>query len=92
MDKKAAISVRAADIDGMILSSTESAIGNVPVDEPPFSSMSLNHKIPSHLRALYSHLLEILTFHYTRTQSWNQAHNRSRLSPIQHRLILSQKG
>jgi hypothetical protein len=83
MDKKAAISVRAADIDGMILSSMESAIGNVPVDEPPFSSMSLNHKIPS---------LEILTFHYTRTQSWNQAHNRSRLSPIQHRLILSQKG
>jgi hypothetical protein len=53
--------------------------------------MKLKHKIPSHLRALYTHLLEILTFHYTRTQVWNQAHNRRRLSPFQHRLILSQK-
>jgi hypothetical protein len=45
---------------------------------PPWSSMTLNHKIPSHLRALYMHLLEILTFHYTRTQLWNQAQNRNR--------------
>jgi hypothetical protein len=60
---------------------------------PPLSSMTLNHKIPSHLRALYTHILEILTFHYTRTQLWNQAHNRNRrrLSSFQHRLILSQK-
>jgi hypothetical protein len=60
---------------------------------PPWSSMTFNHKIPSHLRALYRHLLEILTFHYTctRTQLWNQAHNRRRLSPLQYRLILSQK-
>jgi hypothetical protein len=58
---------------------------------PPWSSMTLNLKIPSHLRALYTHLLEILTFHYTRTQLWNQAHNRRRLSLFQHRLILSQK-
>jgi hypothetical protein len=34
---------------------------------PPWSSTTLNHKIPSHLRALYTHLLEILTFHYTHT-------------------------
>jgi hypothetical protein len=47
--------------------------------------------IPSHLRALYMHLLEISTFHYTRIQLWNQAHNRLRLSPFQHRLVLSQK-
>jgi hypothetical protein len=55
--------------------------------------MALNHKIPSHLRALYKLLLGILTFHYTHTQLWNQAHNhnRCRLSPFQHRLILSQK-
>jgi hypothetical protein len=53
--------------------------------------MTLNHKIPSHLRALYMHLLEILNFHYTRTQLWNQAHNRGWLIPFQHRLILSQK-
>jgi hypothetical protein len=57
----------------------------------PWSSMTLNHKIPSHLRALYRHLLEILTFHYTCTKLWNQAHNRCWLSPFQHRLILSQK-
>jgi hypothetical protein len=37
--------------------------------------MTLNHKIPCHLRALYRHNLEIFTFHCTRTQSWNQAHN-----------------
>jgi hypothetical protein len=61
------------------------------VTQLPWSSTTLNHKIPSHLRALYTHLLEILTFHYTRTQFWNQAHNRRRLSPFQHRLILSQK-
>jgi hypothetical protein len=53
--------------------------------------MTLNHKILGYLRALYTHLLEILTFHYTFTQLWNQAHNRRRLSPFQHRLILSQK-
>jgi hypothetical protein len=53
--------------------------------------MTLNHKIHSHLRALYTHLLEILTFLYTRTKLWNQAHNRHRLSPFQHRLILSEK-
>jgi hypothetical protein len=53
--------------------------------------MTLNHKIPSHFRALYTHLLEILTFYYTRTQLWNQAHNLCRLSPLQYRLILSQK-
>jgi hypothetical protein len=53
--------------------------------------MTLNHKNPSHLRALYTHLLEILTFHYTRTQLWNQAHNRCRLSPFLNRLILFQK-
>jgi hypothetical protein len=53
--------------------------------------MTLNHKIPSHLRALYMHLLKILTFHYTKTQLWNQVHNHRRLSPFQHRLILSQK-
>jgi hypothetical protein len=54
--------------------------------------MTLKHKIPSHLyRALYTHLLEILTFHYTCTQLWNQAHNCRRLSLFQHRLILSQK-
>jgi hypothetical protein len=58
---------------------------------PPWTSMTLNHKIPSHLRALYTHLLEILTFYYTHTQLWNQAHNRHRLSPFQHRLILSEK-
>jgi hypothetical protein len=58
---------------------------------PPWSSTTLNHKIPSHLRARYTHLLEILTFHYTCTQLWSQAHNRRRLSPFQHRLILSQK-
>jgi hypothetical protein len=58
---------------------------------PPWSSTMLNLKIPSHLRALYTHLLEIFTIHYTRTQLWNQAHNRRRLSPFQHRLILSQK-
>jgi hypothetical protein len=56
---------------------------------PPRSSTTF--KIPSDLRALYTHLLEILTFHYTRTQSWNQAHNLRRLSPFQHRLILAQK-
>jgi hypothetical protein len=53
--------------------------------------MTLNHKISSRLRALYMHLLEILTFYYTCTQLWNQAHNRCRLSPFQHRLMLSQK-
>jgi hypothetical protein len=58
---------------------------------PPWLSMTLTHKIPSHLRVLYTHLLEILTFHYTRTQLWNQAHSRCRLSPFQHRLMLSQK-
>jgi hypothetical protein len=58
---------------------------------PPWSSAMLNLKIPSHFRALYTHLLAILTFHYTRTQMWNQAHNRRRLSAFQHRLILSQK-
>jgi hypothetical protein len=58
---------------------------------PPWQSITLSHKIPSHLRALYTHHLEILTFHYTCTQLWNQAHNRHRLSPFQHRLILSQK-
>jgi hypothetical protein len=53
--------------------------------------MTLNHKIPSHFRALYTHLLEILIIHYTRTHLWNQAHMRCRLSPFQYRLILSQK-
>jgi hypothetical protein len=89
--RKSAISVNAAKIAGNILSSTEPAIGSVTVVKPPWSSTTLNHKIPSHLRALYTHLLEILTFHYTRTQLWNQAHNRHRLRPFQHRLILSQK-
>jgi hypothetical protein len=72
--RKSAISVFAAEISGTILSSTEPALGNVAVVEPPWSSMTLNHKIPNHLRALYNHLLEILTFHYTCIQSWNQAH------------------
>jgi hypothetical protein len=58
---------------------------------PPWPSMTLNHKIPSHLRALYTHNLGILTFHCSRTQLWNQAHNRSRFSPFQNKLILSQK-
>jgi hypothetical protein len=58
---------------------------------PPWSSMTLNHKIPSHLKALYTHLLEILTFHYTRTQLWNQAHKCRKLSPFQYRLVLSQR-
>jgi hypothetical protein len=58
---------------------------------PPLSSTTLHHKIPSHLRAFYTHLFEILSFHYTCTQLWNQAHNRRRLSPFQHKLILSQK-
>jgi hypothetical protein len=58
---------------------------------PPWSSTTLNHKIPCHLRAIYMHLLVILTFHYTCTQLWNQAHNRRRLSPFQTRLILFQK-
>jgi hypothetical protein len=53
--------------------------------------MTFIHKIPSHLRALYTHLLEILTFHYTRTQLWKQAHNHHRLGPFQHKLILSLK-
>jgi hypothetical protein len=61
--RKSSISVRAAEIAGTILSSTEPAIGNVAVVEPP--------KITSHLRALNMHLLEILTFHYTGTQLWN---------------------
>jgi hypothetical protein len=89
--RKSAISVLAADISGTSFSSTEPAISNVAVVEPPLVSMTLNQKIPSHLRALCTHLLEILTFHYTRTQLWNNAHNRRRLSPFQHRLILSQK-
>jgi hypothetical protein len=91
--RKSAISVCVAEIAGTILSSMEPAIGNVAVVEPPWpwSSMTLNLKITSHLRALYTHLLDILTFHYTRTQLWNQAHNRRRLSPFKHRLILSQK-
>jgi hypothetical protein len=58
---------------------------------PPWSSMTLNHKIPSHLRALYTHNLGILTFHSTHTQLWNQAHNRRRLTQFQHKLTLSQK-
>jgi hypothetical protein len=33
----------------------------------PWSSITLNHKISSHLRALYPHFLEILTFHCTHT-------------------------
>jgi hypothetical protein len=53
--------------------------------------MTLNHKIPSHLRALYMHNFGILTFHCTRSQLWNQAHNRRRLSPFQNKLTLSQK-
>jgi hypothetical protein len=53
--------------------------------------MTLNHKVPSHLRALYTHNLRILTFHCTRTQLWNQAHNCRRLSPYQHKLTLSEK-
>jgi hypothetical protein len=52
--------------------------------------VTLYYKIPSHLRALYTYLLGILTFHYTRTLQWNQAHNRHKLSPFQHKLILSQ--
>jgi hypothetical protein len=58
---------------------------------PPWPSMILNHKIPSHLRALYTYNLGILTFHCTSTQLWNQAYNRRRLSPYQHKLTLSQK-
>jgi hypothetical protein len=81
-----------AEIPGTILSSKEPTIGNATVVEPPcFPSMTLNHKIPSHLRALYTHNLGILTLHCTRTQLWKQAHNRRRLSPLQHKLILSQK-
>jgi hypothetical protein len=53
--------------------------------------MTLNHKVPSHVRALYTHNLGILTFHCTRTQLWNQAHNRGRLSSFQHKLTPSQK-
>jgi hypothetical protein len=53
--------------------------------------MTLNYKIPSHLRALYTHLLENFSFQYTGTQLWNQAHNCHRLVPFQYRLILSQK-
>jgi hypothetical protein len=43
---------------------------------PPWPSMTLNHKIPSHLRALYMHDLGILTFHWhcTLIQLWNQTH------------------
>jgi hypothetical protein len=57
--RKSAISVCAAEIAGTILSSTEPAIGNVAVIETPWSSTTLNHQIPSNLRALYMHLLEI---------------------------------
>jgi hypothetical protein len=80
--RKSAISVRAAEIAGTILPFTEPAIGNVAAVEHLWSSKTLNHKIPSHFRTLYMHVLDILTFHYTRTQLWNQTHNRRRLSPI----------
>jgi hypothetical protein len=50
--------------------------------------MTLNHKVSSHFRALYMYNLGILTFHCTHTQLWNQAHNRCRLSPFQHKLTV----
>jgi hypothetical protein len=67
--RKSAISVDAAEIAGTILSSTEPAIGKVAVVEPPLVIHDTQPQDPhtSHLRALYMHLLEILTFHYTRT-------------------------
>jgi hypothetical protein len=75
------------------LSSKESVIGVAAVVEPPWPwpSMTLNPKIRSHRRALYMHNLGILTFHCTCTQLWNQAHNRRRLRPFQHKLTPSQK-
>jgi hypothetical protein len=43
--RKSAISVRAAEIAGTILSSMEPTISNIAVVEPPRSSTSLYHKI-----------------------------------------------
>jgi hypothetical protein len=87
--RKSAISVRAAKISETVLSSKETVM--LLLLNPSWPSMTLNHIIPSHLRALYMHNLGILTFHCTRTQLWNHAQNRCRLSPFQHKLTLSQK-
>jgi hypothetical protein len=87
---KFAIFVGAAKIAATILSSTEPAVGNVAVVEPPLVIHDTQPQDPLP-PPLYMDLLEILTFYYTRIQLWNQTHNRRKLSPSQHRLILSQK-
>jgi hypothetical protein len=81
------IFVCAAKIAETVLSSKEPVISDAVVVEPLWPSMTLNHKIPCHLRALYTHNLGILTFHSTHTQLWNQAHNRRRVSPFQHNSV-----
>jgi hypothetical protein len=86
--RKSAISVRAAEIVGTILSSMEPAIGNIAVVKPHLVTQPQDPQPPqSPLPAPPGDL----TFHYTRTKLWNQAHNHRTLSPFQHRLILSQK-
>jgi hypothetical protein len=84
MDEKSAISVRAAEIAGTIFSSTEPAIGNVAVVEPPLVIDNTHPQDPQPLQnPIYAPPGDL----DTRTKLWNQAHNR----PFQHRLILSQK-
>jgi hypothetical protein len=87
--RKSAIFFCAAKIRGPFCYPRNLQSATLLLLNPHWSSMTLNHRIPSHLRAVYMHLLEILTFYYTRTQLWNQAHNPRSLSPFQHRLILS---
>jgi hypothetical protein len=55
--RKSAISVCAAEIAETILSSKEPVISDAAVVEPPWSAITLNHKVHSHLRALCMHNL-----------------------------------
>jgi hypothetical protein len=63
--RKSAISVLAAKIAGTILLSTEPAISNIAVVEPPLFIHDIQPQDPQLLRAVYTHLLEILTFQCT---------------------------
>ena len=89
--RKSAISVRAAEIAGSILSSSDPAT-DTTVESPPWSSMTPNLKIPCHLKASYAHSLGILIYHCTLTQLRSMTlHNRHRLSSLHHTPSLSQK-
>jgi hypothetical protein len=69
--RKSVISVCSAEIAETILSSTEPAIGNVAVVEPPLVIHDTQPQDPQPPQSPFTHLLEISTFHYTRTQLWN---------------------